>query len=56
MVLADRAKSVLLGRMQTTEDVVGAVMFLISDSASYITGETLNVDGGGLCTTRISGL
>jgi NAD(P)-dependent dehydrogenase (short-subunit alcohol dehydrogenase family) len=56
MVLADRAKSVPLGRMQTTEDVVGAVMFLISDAASYITGEALNVDGGGLGTTRIRGL
>lgn len=55
-LLAERAKNVPLGRMQTTADVVGAVMFLISDAASYITGEALNVDGGGLGTTRIGGL
>jgi NAD(P)-dependent dehydrogenase (short-subunit alcohol dehydrogenase family) len=55
-ILAERAKSVPLGRMQTTNDVVGTVMFLISDAASYITAEALNVDGGGLGTSRIRGL
>jgi NAD(P)-dependent dehydrogenase (short-subunit alcohol dehydrogenase family) len=54
-LLTERAKTVPVGRMQTTDDVVGAIMFLISDAASYITGEALNVDGGGLGTTRIRG-
>jgi NAD(P)-dependent dehydrogenase (short-subunit alcohol dehydrogenase family) len=55
-LLIERAKNVPLGRMQTTEDVVGSVMFLISDSANYITGEAINIDGGGLGTSRIKGI
>jgi len=35
-----------LGRYGEPEDVAGAVAFLVSDAAAYITGQTLNVDGG----------
>jgi glucose 1-dehydrogenase len=35
-----------LGRMGTTEDVAGLVVFLASDDAAYITGSTFVVDGG----------
>jgi 3-oxoacyl-[acyl-carrier protein] reductase len=35
-----------LGRAGTEADVAGAVVFLASDSASYITGHTLDVNGG----------
>lgn len=35
-----------LGRMGTERDVAEAVAFLASDAASYITGETLHVNGG----------
>jgi NAD(P)-dependent dehydrogenase (short-subunit alcohol dehydrogenase family) len=34
------------GRMGVAEDVVGAVLFLASDDAEYITGATILVDGG----------
>jgi 3-oxoacyl-[acyl-carrier protein] reductase len=34
------------GRKGTPEDVAEAVVFLASDTASYITGQVLNVDGG----------
>ena len=35
-----------LERDQTPEDVTGAVGFLLSDDARYVTGQTLVVDGG----------
>ncbi|SHL05358.1 3-oxoacyl-[acyl-carrier-protein] reductase [Selenomonas ruminantium] len=35
-----------LNRMGTPEDVANAVAFLVSDNASYITGQVINVDGG----------
>ena len=49
--LADEIKSraieaIPLGRMGATEDIARAVAFLASDDASYITGQTLVVDGG----------
>jgi 3-oxoacyl-[acyl-carrier protein] reductase len=38
-----------LKRLGTPEDIAGAVAFLASDQASYITGATLHVNGGMLC-------
>ena len=35
-----------LGRLGRVEDVAGAALFLLSDLASYVTGQTLVVDGG----------
>jgi 3-oxoacyl-[acyl-carrier protein] reductase len=39
-------KMVPLVRIGTPEDVAGAVRFLASDEASYITGHVLNINGG----------
>jgi 3-oxoacyl-[acyl-carrier protein] reductase len=35
-----------LGRVGTTGDIAGAVAFLASEDASYITGHVLSVNGG----------
>jgi 3-oxoacyl-[acyl-carrier protein] reductase len=50
-VLPDELKDAMLantplGRLGDPEDVAGAVRFLCSDEASFITGEVLLVDGG----------
>lgn len=50
-VLPDEAKQAMLtatplGRLGEPGDVAGAVRFLCSDEASFITGEVLQVDGG----------
>ena len=50
-VIADEMKELMLantplGRFGTPEDVAGAVRFLCSDEAAFITGEVLLVDGG----------
>lgn len=44
--LARMASRIPLGRLETPQDVANAVSFLCSQDASYITGQTLNVDGG----------
>ena len=44
--LARMISRIPLGRIETPADVAAAVSFLCSPDASYITGQSLNVDGG----------
>ncbi|MGW4244602.1 SDR family oxidoreductase [Nocardia sp. NPDC004722] len=39
-------KQMALKRLGTTEDMVGACLYLLSDDAAWVTGQILNVDGG----------
>ena len=39
-------EQVVLGRLGTPEDVAAAVLYLASEEAGYVTGQTLNISGG----------
>jgi len=43
---ANAIKSIPLGRLATTDDLLGAVILLSSPAGSFITGQTIYVDGG----------
>ena len=47
-VWAKGAASFPLRRVGTVADVADAIMFLISENSNWITGESLNIDGGSL--------
>jgi 3-oxoacyl-[acyl-carrier protein] reductase len=45
-VLTDMAKEIPINRLASPEEIASAVVFLASKQASYITGDTIQVDGG----------
>ena len=45
-IVQGMVKQLPLARMGTPEDLVGMCMFLLSDEASWVTGQIFNVDGG----------
>jgi NAD(P)-dependent dehydrogenase (short-subunit alcohol dehydrogenase family) len=50
----DEQHAVPLGRFGTPDDVAQAALFLASDASSWITGETLLIDGGSLVGTHFA--
>jgi 3-oxoacyl-[acyl-carrier protein] reductase len=42
----DVLRSISVGRFGKPDDIAGAVCFLASDKASYITGQTIHINGG----------
>ena len=40
------ARGIPLGRLGTADDIANVVLFLASDRANFITGQTISVDGG----------
>jgi 3-oxoacyl-[acyl-carrier protein] reductase len=47
-MIATFVKGIPLGRVGTSEEVANVIAFLASEAASYITGETIEVNGGQL--------
>jgi meso-butanediol dehydrogenase/(S,S)-butanediol dehydrogenase/diacetyl reductase len=45
-LMAEWIADIPLGRAGTNDDVAALLLFLASDEAAYITGQTINVDGG----------
>ena len=44
--LAERVAAIPLGRAADTQDIAAVAQFLMSDAARYVTGQTINIDGG----------
>lgn len=45
-ITTQRSSNVPLGRKGTPNDIANAVLYLVSDASSYVTGQNLAVDGG----------
>jgi NAD(P)-dependent dehydrogenase (short-subunit alcohol dehydrogenase family) len=45
-ITTQRSSNVPLGRKGTPTDIANAVLYLVSDASSYVTGQNLVVDGG----------
>ena len=41
-----KVENIPIGRVGTVEEIANTVSFLCSEEASYITGQTINVNGG----------
>ena len=48
-VISELTEEIPLGRIGRTEEVAEAISFLISEKASYITGQILGINGGIVC-------
>ena len=44
--MAEDAKEIPLGRIGEPQEVADLIVFLLSDRASYLTGNVIQIDGG----------
>ena len=49
----EKIKLIPSGRIGTVEDVANVVNFLSSEESSYITGQTINLNGGMLLNWKL---
>jgi meso-butanediol dehydrogenase/(S,S)-butanediol dehydrogenase/diacetyl reductase len=45
-VWKQRVQGIPMGRAQRPDDVAGLALYLASPAASYMTGQSINIDGG----------
>ena len=45
-VKGERLERIPMGRFVEAEDIAKTVLYLVSDLAGYVTGNSINVDGG----------
>ena len=54
--LADMTASIPLGRLGKVEEIGAAALFLATDEAAFITGQTIIVDGGQILPESLAAL
>ncbi|WP_428312619.1 SDR family oxidoreductase [Hydrocarboniphaga sp.] len=53
VVLPQMAAAIPLGRLSSEAEISAAIVFLLSDAASFVTGATLCIDGGASLNTKL---
>jgi len=52
-MIPELKKHVPLGRLATEAEVSSAIVFLLSDAASFVSGEVIKIDGGASLNTKV---